>query len=60
MKKPEREVPLPPADDPATDRRDPLPAERVARIRIRIRSGAYDTSAAIDAVSRRIAKSGDL
>jgi hypothetical protein len=60
MKNPEHEVTLPSGDDSATDRRDPLPAERVAEIRIRVRSGAYDSSAVIDAVARRIAKSGDL
>jgi hypothetical protein len=60
MKKPEHEVALPSGGDSALDRRDPLPAERVAEIRIRIRSGAYNTSAVIDAVSRGIAKSGDL
>jgi hypothetical protein len=60
MKNREHKVALPSGDDPPIDRRDPIQAERVAEIRIRIRSGAYDTSAVIDAVSRRIAKSGDL
>ena len=56
----EHEVSLPSADDSATGRRDPLPAERVAQIRVRIRSGAYDMSAVLDAVARGITKSGDL
>jgi hypothetical protein len=60
MKKAEHEVTLPSGGDSAPDRRNSLPAERVAEIRIRIRSGAYHTSAVIDAVSRRIAKCGDL
>jgi hypothetical protein len=60
MKNREHKVTLPSGEDPAIDRRDPPPAERIAEIRIRIRSGTYDTSAVIDAVSRRIAKSGDL
>jgi anti-sigma28 factor (negative regulator of flagellin synthesis) len=56
----EHEVTLRSGDDSAIDRRAPLPAERVAQIRIRIRSGAYNTSAVIDAVARGITKSGDL
>jgi len=56
----EHEVTLPSGDDSAIDWRAPLPAERVAQIRIRIRSGAYNTSAVIDAVARGITKSGDL
>jgi len=60
MKNREREVTLPSGDDSAVDRLDLLSAERLAQIRIRIRSGAYNTSAVIDAVARRIMKSGDL
>ena len=60
MKDREHEITLPSGDDSASDRRDPLPPERVAQIRIRIRSGAYNTSAVIDAVARGITKRGDL
>jgi anti-sigma28 factor (negative regulator of flagellin synthesis) len=60
MKNREHQVTLLSGDDSAIDRRDPLPAERVEQIRRRIRSGAYDTSAVIDAVARGITKNGDL
>jgi hypothetical protein len=60
MKNREHEVTLPSGDDSAVDRHDPLPLERVAQIRVRIRSGAYSTAAAVDAVARGITKSGDL
>ena len=60
MKKREHEVTLPSGDDSPIDRRDPLPAERVAQIRIRLRRGAYNMSAVIDAVARGITKRGDL
>lgn len=56
----EHEVTLPSGDDSAINRRDPLPAERVAQIRIRVRSGVYSTAAVIDAVARGITKRGDL
>jgi hypothetical protein len=52
MKNREQEVTLPSGDDSATVRRDLLRSERVAQIRIRVRSGAYNTAAVVDAVAR--------
>ena len=60
MKDRDNEITLSSGGDSAIDRRDPLPEERLAQIRLRISSGAYQTSAVIDAVARGIRKSGDL
>jgi hypothetical protein len=60
MKNCEHQVTLPSGDDSADDQHDPLSLERVAQIRVRIRSGAYNTAAVVDAVARGITRSGDL
>jgi hypothetical protein len=60
MKNREHQVTLPSGDDSAVDEGDQLSLERVALIRVRIRSGAYNTAAVVDAVARGITRSGDL
>jgi hypothetical protein len=56
----DHEVTRPALHDPAPERDDALPPDRIAELRIRITSGAYDTAAAVDAVARRIMMSGDV
>ena len=60
MKNREHQVTLPSGDDSAVDDCGQLSLERVALIRVRIRSGAYNTAAVVDAVARGITRSGDL
>lgn len=60
MKKCEHQVTLPTGDDSAVDQRDTLSVERVEQMRIRVRSGAYNTAAVVDAVARGITRTGDL
>jgi len=59
MKKCEHQVTLSSGEDSAVDQHDPLSLERVAQIRVRIRSGAYNTAAVVDAVARGIMRSDD-
>jgi hypothetical protein len=60
MKNCEHQVTLPSGNDSAVDQRDLLSLERVEQMRVRIRSGAYNTAAVVDAVARGITRSGDL
>ena len=60
MKNREHQVTLPSGDDSAVDQPDLLSVDRVAQMRVRIRSGAYSTAAVVDAVARGIMRSGDL
>jgi hypothetical protein len=46
------------ASDPRVEREDL--AGRVAELRRRVRSGAYDSSAVLERVAQRILESGDL
>jgi hypothetical protein len=59
MKKCEHLVTLSSGEDSAVDQRNQLSLERVVQIRVRIRSGAYNTAAVIDAVARGITRSDD-
>jgi hypothetical protein len=56
----DHEVALPGHSNSAADSRDTIPPQRIAEIRRRIRSGAYDNPAIIDAVARGIMRRGDL
>lgn len=50
----------PPSSSPHPDTARPEEKPSVAELRRRIRDGAYDTDAVLDAVARRILDRGDL